>query len=121
MIQRYRQEDIWYGDVIYFIYGCHTRIGDNDWKGYKVGEQMNIALIICIPVCIIATGFFMLKAVHMGLRWQYDNKHDQVPAEVKTPVSAILDSAKEKKQDEVLKYTKEMIQEWSPFQEAVKK
>jgi hypothetical protein len=73
---------------------------------------MNMALIICLPVCIIATGFFVLFSVRMGLKWQYDIKHDIAPTEIKTPVSAIVDAAKEKKTDKLNEYSKEVIKEW---------
>jgi hypothetical protein len=77
-------------------------------------------LIISIPVCIIATGFLILFSVRMGLKWQYDLKHDISPTEVKGPIKAVTEAVQHSKDEAIKEYTKQMIQEWSPFQEEVK-
>lgn len=38
-----------------------------------------IILCILVPVTSVATGFFVLKAVQLGLRWQTQIKNEQVP------------------------------------------
>ena len=49
---------------------------------------MVIILAVCIPVTALVTGLFTLKGVHMGLKWQYELKHDEKPQmEIKPPLS----------------------------------
>jgi hypothetical protein len=38
-----------------------------------------IILILCIPLTAIVTGYFTLKAVQLGLRWQIETKQQQLP------------------------------------------
>lgn len=38
-----------------------------------------VILAICIPLTAFVTGYFTLKAVQMGLRWQIEVKQEQKP------------------------------------------
>jgi hypothetical protein len=38
-----------------------------------------IILALCIPITAIVTGYFTLKAVQLGLRWQIETKQQQLP------------------------------------------
>lgn len=64
---------------------------------------MTALLVICIPVTAIGTGFLVLKAVQLGLRWQL-----QVPAkleptmDIKNPIQPILDKHEQAKMVNVL-------------------
>jgi hypothetical protein len=39
----------------------------------------NIILALCIPITAIVVGYFTLKAVQLGLRWQIETKQQQLP------------------------------------------
>lgn len=56
----------------------------------------------------LVTGFFVLKAVQLGLRWQFEIKHEQKPTmEVKipNPIEPIIQSKQEKE-------TSNLLNEW---------
>jgi hypothetical protein len=38
-----------------------------------------IILALCIPITAIVVGYFTLKAVQLGLRWQIETKQQQLP------------------------------------------
>lgn len=60
---------------------------------------MVMILALCIPLTAFVVGVLVLKAVHMGLKWQYEIKREEKPSmEVKNPVSEILQNTQEQKQ-----------------------
>ena len=44
-----------------------------------------IILALCIPLTALVTGYFTLKSVQLGLRWQMETKQQQLPT-MDTPV-----------------------------------
>lgn len=46
-----------------------------------------IILAICIPLTGVITGYFTLKAVQMGLRWQVEIKKEQKPTMEKQDIN----------------------------------
>jgi hypothetical protein len=76
---------------------------------------MVVALIICIPVCIIATGFLVLKSVQLGLKWQIQIKDGKEP-EIKSPIEPIVSAINDSKTNESNKQREQFIKEYSPFQ-----
>jgi hypothetical protein len=75
---------------------------------------MNIVLICMIPVCIIATGFLVLKSVQLGLKWQIQTAEKQEP-ELKV-LQPIVEAVKENKAAELNKQREQFMKEYSPFQ-----
>lgn len=67
---------------------------------------MVIIIALLIPVVAIATGFFTLKGVQLGLRWQMEVKHEQMPTmetpKVPNPIANIMESKQSKEQDNIL-------------------
>ena len=64
---------------------------------------MTIILALCIPITAIVVGFFVLKAVQLGLRWQIETKNEQKPTmELKNPIEPIIQSKQEKEQINLL-------------------
>lgn len=64
---------------------------------------MTIILALCIPVTSLVTGFFVLKAVQLGLRWQIQTKQEQQPTmEIKNPITPVLHQRQEKEQTNIL-------------------
>lgn len=70
---------------------------------------MYIALIICIPVVAMITGYFTLKAYQMGLKHNYELKHDIKPTEPKSPIIEHIEQKEKSKQRE--EYTN-IVDEW---------
>lgn len=65
--------------------------------------MVTITLALLIPVSIVATGFFVLKAVQLGLRWQMEIKKEEKPTmEVKNPIQPIIQQRQEKEQTNIL-------------------
>ena len=69
---------------------------------------MVIILAICIPVTALVTGFFTLKGVHMGLKWQYEMKHEQKP-EMDSPIAPVVNPFINEKQE---KQAANIMEEW---------
>lgn len=69
---------------------------------------MVIALIICIPITTLVVGFFVLKSVQLGLRWQIQTTNKQEP-ELKNP---IVEAVQAKKADELMEYSKQQMKEY---------
>lgn len=64
---------------------------------------MTIALIICIPVTALATGFLVLKSVQLGLRWQLQVQAKQEPTmEVNNPIEPIMQKQEENRMVNIL-------------------
>jgi hypothetical protein len=62
-----------------------------------------IILALCIPVTALVTGFFTLKGVHLGLKWQYEIKHEEKPSMViPNPVEPILEARQKERQENLL-------------------
>ncbi len=72
---------------------------------------MNILLICMIPVCIIATGFLVLKSVQLGLKWQIQTKEGKEP-KLDTPITQIKASIDNKNMEESMKNQTKIINEW---------
>jgi hypothetical protein len=72
---------------------------------------MVIALIICIPITALVVGFFVLKSVQMGLRWQVEVKHEQKPT-MESPVQPIFEAKAEKEELEATKEQESIINDW---------
>jgi len=64
-----------------------------------------IILALCIPVTALVTGFFVLKAVHLGLRWQIETKQEQMPTmetpKIPNPLAGFTEARQEKEQASV--------------------
>ncbi|MEC0231175.1 hypothetical protein [Paenibacillus alba] len=41
--------------------------------------MVNVILALCIPLTAVVMGYFTLKAVQLGLRWQIETKQQQLP------------------------------------------
>lgn len=53
---------------------------------------MVIILALCIPITAIVMGFFTLKGVQLGLRWQVEMKEEKQPSfDVPNPVAPIVE------------------------------
>ena len=48
---------------------------------------MVIILALCIPITAILVGYFTLKAVQLGLRWQIETKQQQMPTMEKPTIN----------------------------------
>lgn len=71
---------------------------------------MDYFLLLCIPVTAIVTGFFVLKAVQLGLRWQIQIKHEEKPSmEVQNPINTVVNTVKEKQSE---KEQANILNEW---------
>ncbi|MFE3973180.1 MULTISPECIES: hypothetical protein [unclassified Peribacillus] len=61
---------------------------------------MVIILAVCIPVTAIVTGFFTLKAVQLGLRWQMETKQEKPPTmetpKIPNPIAPIIEAKQER-------------------------
>lgn len=75
---------------------------------------MTTILIICIPITSLVVGFLVLKAVHLGLRWQVEVKQEQVPTmkPLPNPITPIVEAIQEKKQAKQGEETKSIFDEW---------
>lgn len=64
---------------------------------------MTAILVICIPVTAIGTGFLVLKAVQLGLRWQMQVQAKQEPTmEIKNPIEPIINQHDQSKMVNIL-------------------
>jgi hypothetical protein len=71
---------------------------------------MTIILALCIPVTAIVTGFFVLKAVQLGLRWQIQTaKQEQPSMEIQNPIQLIVEERQQEKQE---KEQANILYEW---------
>jgi hypothetical protein len=73
---------------------------------------MVILLTICIPVTALVTGFFVLKAVQLGLRWQIEVRSEQPPSMESNPVAPIVKHVQERQYQQQVKEEASMYQEW---------
>lgn len=67
---------------------------------------MVIILALCIPITAIVVGYFTLKAVQLGLRWQIETKQQQLPTMDKPLVNPFESKPKVVQMDDSL------IDEW---------
>jgi hypothetical protein len=63
---------------------------------------MTIILALCIPITAIVVGYFTLKAVQLGLRWQIETKQQQLPTMDKPLVNPIESKPKVMQMDDSL-------------------
>ncbi|MFF2156065.1 hypothetical protein ACFVVQ_12185 [Paenibacillus chitinolyticus] len=68
-----------------------------------------VIVSICIPVTALVMGFFVLKAVQLGLRWQVEVKEGKEPT--MDPVKVEMPKPFEPKQPPV-EMTSEVMDEW---------
>lgn len=61
---------------------------------------MVIAIIICIPVIAIITGYFTLKAYNLGLKANYELKNNIKPEEPKNLIIEHIEHTKEVAREE---------------------
>ncbi|MFC5775153.1 hypothetical protein [Ectobacillus antri] len=66
---------------------------------------MVITLALLIPVTALVTGYFTLKAVQLGLRWQIEVRSEQPPS-METPVTQVQRVVQERQE---FKDTQEQI------------
>lgn len=68
-----------------------------------------IILALCIPVTALVTGFFTLKALQLGLRWQMEAKKEQPPTmitpKIPNPIAPFVEARQEKE-------TASLFNEW---------
>ncbi|MDP4147732.1 MAG: hypothetical protein Q8936_25240 [Bacillota bacterium] len=70
---------------------------------------MVIGLLILIPVIAITTGYFTLKAYQLGLKHNYELKHEEKPTIKENPLQEFFDNKVEAKQSEE---QDSLIDEW---------
>ncbi|MDP4147696.1 MAG: hypothetical protein Q8936_25055 [Bacillota bacterium] len=70
---------------------------------------MVIGLLILIPVIAITTGYFTLKAYQLGLKHNYELKHEEKPTIKENPLQEFFDNKAEAKQAQE---QASMIDEW---------
>lgn len=59
-------------------------------------------LILCIPLTAAVVGFFVLKSVQLGLRWQMQAARNEPPTlDVPDPIQRITDSKQAAQQEKV--------------------
>lgn len=59
-------------------------------------------LILCIPLTAAVVGFFVLKAVQLGLRWQIQTMKQETPTmEIPNPIQPIVEAKEQKKQENI--------------------
>jgi hypothetical protein len=68
---------------------------------------LNIILALCIPITAIVVGYFTLKAVQLGLRWQIETKQQQLPTMDKPVVNPF-----ESKPKEPITMDENILHEW---------
>ncbi|MDP4147635.1 MAG: hypothetical protein Q8936_24730, partial [Bacillota bacterium] len=59
---------------------------------------MVIGLLILMPVIAITTGYFTLKAYQLGLKHNYELKHEEKPTIKENPLQEFFDNKAEAKQ-----------------------
>jgi len=80
---------------------------------------LNTIIITLSLLAAFISGFFCaVKAIHLGLRWNIQVTNKQEP-ELKSPISQVVESAQQSKVDKANKYSKEQLEEYSPFYEEV--
>lgn len=52
-------------------------------------------LALCIPLTALVVGYFTLKAVQLGLRWQIETKQQQLPTMDKPVINPFESKPKE--------------------------
>jgi hypothetical protein len=62
----------------------------------------NIILALCIPITAIVVGYFTLKAVQLGLRWQIETKQQQLPTMDKPNINPFESKPKVMQMDDSL-------------------
>lgn len=76
---------------------------------------MTTLLILCIPITSLLMGFFVLKSVQIGLRWQMDIKQDRPPT-LENPlqpiITPIVEARQEKAQQKATEMQQTVYDEW---------
>lgn len=71
---------------------------------------MVIILALSIPVTAIVTGFFVLKAVQLGLKWQIQTTKQEAPTlEIPNPIAEVVTGYQQK---QVEKEQESILHEW---------
>ena len=75
-----------------------------------------IILSACIPVTAAATGFFVLKAVQLGLRWQVETKQEKIPTmeapKLPNPIAPMMEARAQAKEARQEQETATIFNEW---------
>jgi hypothetical protein len=74
--------------------------------------MVTIILALCIPVTAIVTGFFVLKSIQLGLKWQIETKQEQIPTLQVNPIAPIIKAKQEKESMQQEKETTSILHEW---------
>jgi hypothetical protein len=70
---------------------------------------MVIGLLILIPIITITTGYFTLKAYQLGLKHNYELKHEEKPSIDESPIKEFFETKTQVKQAEE---QASMMSEW---------
>lgn len=74
---------------------------------------MVIILALCIPLTAVVVGFFVLKSVQLGLRWQIQTTHQKPPElHIPNPIQPIVEAKQEKQAVKEEKEFQSLLDEW---------
>lgn len=72
-----------------------------------------ILLSLCIPLTAVIVGFFVLKSVQLGLRWQIQTMQNKPPdLKIPNPIQPIVEMKQAKQAEQQGKEMQNILDEW---------